>query len=69
MGPLVGDNFVRFLQGGALAINNHILKKKYQKDIWKKKKIGIEYFQFREEEEQIRTNKTEKTLLIFMYYI
>ena len=68
MGPLVGDNFVRFLQGGALAINNHILKKKYQKDIWKKKKIGIEYFQFREEEE-IRTNKTEKTLLIFMYYI
>ena len=69
MGPLVGDNFVRFLQGGALAINNHILKKKYQKDIWKKKKIGIEYFQFREEEEEIRTNKTEKTLLIFMYYI
>ena len=68
MGPLVGDNFVRFLQGGALAISNHILKKKYQKDIWKKKKIGIQYFQFREEEE-IRTNKTEKTLLIFMYYI
>jgi len=33
MGPLVGDNFVRFLQGGALAISNHILKKKYQKDI------------------------------------
>lgn len=28
MGPLVGDNFVRFLQGGALAITNHILKKK-----------------------------------------
>ena len=61
MGPLVGDNFVRFLQGGALAINNHILKKKYQKDIWKKKKIGIYNFQFRgEEEEEIRTNKTEK---------
>ena len=33
MGPLVGDNFVRFLQGGALAISNHILKKKYRKDI------------------------------------
>ena len=28
MGPLVGDNFVRFLQGGALAITNHILKQK-----------------------------------------
>lgn len=24
LGPLVGDNFVRFLQGGALAITNHI---------------------------------------------
>ena len=30
MGPLVGDNFVRFLQGGALAITNHILKKKHK---------------------------------------
>lgn len=30
MGPLVGDNFVRFLQGGALAITNHILKKKHR---------------------------------------
>ena len=30
MGPLVGDNFVRFLQGGALAITNHVLKKKYR---------------------------------------
>lgn len=29
MGPLVGDNFVRFLQGGALAITNNVLKKKY----------------------------------------
>ncbi len=28
IGPLVGDNFVRFLQGGALAITNNILKKK-----------------------------------------
>lgn len=27
MGPLVGDNFVRFLQGGALAIASHILQK------------------------------------------
>jgi len=30
MGPLVGDNFVRFLQGGALAITNHILKQKHR---------------------------------------
>lgn len=28
MGPLVGDNFVRFLQGGALAITAHLWKKK-----------------------------------------
>ena len=28
MGPLVGDNFVRFLQGGALAITNDILMKR-----------------------------------------
>lgn len=27
MGPLVGDNFVRFLQGGALAITSDILRK------------------------------------------
>ena len=27
MGPLVGDNFVRFLQGGALAITGDILRK------------------------------------------
>ena len=26
MGPLVGDNFVRFLQGGALAIASNIIK-------------------------------------------
>jgi hypothetical protein len=26
MGPLVGDNFVRFLQGGALAITSNIIK-------------------------------------------
>lgn len=26
LGPLVGDNFVRFLQGGAVAIASHILK-------------------------------------------
>ena len=32
MGPLVGDNFVRFLQGGALAITSHILKKQQTKD-------------------------------------
>lgn len=24
LGPLVGENFVRFLQGGALAITNHL---------------------------------------------
>ena len=29
MGPLVGDNFVRFLLGGALTITNHILKQKH----------------------------------------
>ena len=29
MGPLVGDNFVRFLHGGALTITNHILKQKH----------------------------------------
>jgi len=28
MGPLVGDNFVRFLQGGALAITSNILRRK-----------------------------------------
>merc|ERR1712223_2090759 len=33
MGPLVGDNFVRFLQGGALAITNHILKKKHREKL------------------------------------
>lgn len=27
LGPLVGDNFVRFVQGGALAITNHVYKK------------------------------------------
>lgn len=32
LGPLVGDNFVRFLQGGALAITSHILKKRKQKN-------------------------------------
>lgn len=32
MGPLVGDNFVRFLQGGALAITSHILKKQRNQD-------------------------------------
>lgn len=26
LGPLVGDNFVRFLQGGAVAIASHIFK-------------------------------------------
>lgn len=30
MGPLVGDNFVRFLQGGALAITSNILKTQKQ---------------------------------------
>ena len=33
MGPLVGDNFVRFLQGGALAITNNILKNKIQENL------------------------------------
>jgi len=28
MGPLVGDNFIRFLQGGALAITQHVQMKK-----------------------------------------
>lgn len=28
MGPLIGDNFVRFLTGNALAIANHIIKQK-----------------------------------------
>ena len=28
MGPLVGDNFVRFLRGGALAITSHLWQKK-----------------------------------------
>jgi hypothetical protein len=31
MGPIVGDNFVRFVQGGALAITNHIWKQKIHK--------------------------------------
>jgi thioredoxin reductase len=28
MGPLVGENFVRFLRGGALAITSHLCKKR-----------------------------------------
>ncbi|XP_054164452.1 oxidative stress-induced growth inhibitor 2-like [Oppia nitens] len=28
MGPIIGDNFVRFVQGGALAITNHIHQQK-----------------------------------------
>ena len=28
LGPLVGDNFVRFLQGGALAVASHLIKKR-----------------------------------------
>ena len=28
LGPLVGDNFVRFLQGGSLAIASHLIKKR-----------------------------------------
>ncbi len=28
MGPLVGDNFVRFLRGGALAITSHLHRKR-----------------------------------------
>lgn len=28
LGPLVGDNFVRFLQGGALAVANHLVQKR-----------------------------------------
>lgn len=28
MGPLIGDNFVRFIQGGALAITNHAQRKR-----------------------------------------
>ena len=35
MGFLVGDNFVRFLQGGALAITNHILKQKHREKMKK----------------------------------
>ena len=30
LGPLVGDNFVRFLQGGALAITADLLRKKHE---------------------------------------
>ena len=36
MGPLVGDNFVRFLQGGALGITSHILRKRKNRDDVKK---------------------------------
>ena len=36
MGPLVGDNFVRFLQGGALGITSHILRKRKNLDDEKK---------------------------------
>ncbi|CAB4060049.1 Oxidative stress-induced growth inhibitor 2,Oxidative stress-induced growth inhibitor 1 [Lepeophtheirus salmonis] len=32
MGPLVGDNFVRFLQGGALAISSDLVKRKEKKN-------------------------------------
>lgn len=30
LGPLVGDNFVRFIIGGALAITSHIYKQKVE---------------------------------------
>jgi len=33
MGPLVGDNFVRFLQGGALAITSNILQQRKDRPI------------------------------------
>jgi len=32
VGPLVGDNFVRFIPGGALAITNAITAAKYQEN-------------------------------------
>lgn len=35
LGPLVGDNFVRFLQGGAIAIASHIYKENsLHRDLW-----------------------------------
>ncbi|XP_015913499.1 oxidative stress-induced growth inhibitor 1 isoform X2 [Parasteatoda tepidariorum] len=30
VGPLVGDNFVRFVQGGCLAVASHVVKTKYE---------------------------------------
>ena len=35
MGPLVGVNFVRFVEGGALTITNHILKQKHREKMKK----------------------------------
>jgi len=32
LGPLVGENFVRFLQGGALAITNHVEKQRKENE-------------------------------------
>jgi len=34
LGPLVGENFVRFLQGGALAITNHIVQKRREENMF-----------------------------------
>jgi len=35
LGPLVGQNFVRFLQGGALAITSSIIKKRRNNNLLK----------------------------------
>ena len=33
MGPLIGDNFVRFISGGALAITHGLFRNEYSSDI------------------------------------
>lgn len=40
IGPLVGDNFVRFVQGGALAVANHIVRQQQPKQSKDKHHVG-----------------------------